>query len=62
MAVFAVAACGSAYVMGFNETPEVSENEIALGYEQPCYLSQDKWTCNMENKGIMCECDLNYVG
>ena len=60
LVVFVVAACGSAYVVSYNETPEVSENEIALGYEQPCRISDDYRVCDLNQSGAMCYCELDY--
>ena len=61
MALSIVLVCGVSYAMIQNDETEVCANEEALGYLQPCYLSDDgMWICDENQDGIMCYCGLDY--
>ena len=61
MALAIVLVCGVSFVMIQNDETEVSANEEALGFLQPCQLSDDgEWICDEEQKGDMCYCGLDY--
>ena len=61
VALAIVLVCGVSYAMIQNDETEVSANEEALGYKQPCRLSDDdSWICDEFQKSDMCFCELDY--
>ena len=61
MALVIVLVCGVSYAMIQNDETEVSANEEALGFLQPCFLSVDgTWICDEYQKFDMCYCGLDY--
>ena len=61
VALAIVLVCGVSFVMIQNDETEVSANEEALGFLQPCFLSEEgKWICDENQDGIMCYCGLDY--
>ena len=61
VALAIVLVCGVSYAMIQNDETEVSANEEALGYKQPCYLEEGIWICDESKNGIMCYCGLDYT-
>ncbi|MCQ2239866.1 MAG: hypothetical protein MJZ73_11630 [Bacteroidaceae bacterium] len=60
VALAIVLVCGVSFVMIQNDETEVSANEEALGFLQPCRISDDYRTCDEEQEGVMCFCELDY--
>ena len=62
MALAIVLVSGVSYAMIQNNETEVSANEGALGYSQPCLLDEYvTWVCDEEQNGPMCFCELDYT-
>ena len=60
MTLAIVFVCGVSYAMIQNDETEVSANEEALGFLQPCYLDDISWVCDENQDGDMCYCGLDY--
>ena len=60
VALAIVLVCGVSFAMIQNDETEVSANEEALGFLQPCFLNDISWECDELQIGDMCYCGLDY--